>query len=123
MRIRKTDENGDMVFGHGLQDFWIDVPDAPALAVTYRLGMELGAWWLDLSAGTPWQTQVLGMRTTFTRDPVIRSRILGTDGVLNIVDYSSDLARDTRAFSVNVVINTVYSTSPIALQTSVTVAR
>lgn len=115
MRIRKTDAAGDMVFGRGARDFWHNEPDGVALLCSYRLAMNQGDWWLDLSAGTPWQTQVIGNRTEASRDPIIKSRIQGTQGVTAILSYSSTLDRGPRAFSVRAEVTTSYSTGPISL--------
>ena len=108
MRYRKLDENGDYTFGNGLRDFWHDVPEAPAQAVRTRLSLWEGEWFLDVREGMPWNTRVLGVRTAGTRDATIRRHILGTEGVTEITSYSSALVRDTRAFSVNVSIDTLY---------------
>lgn len=115
MRIRKQDENGDYVFGRGASDFYVNVPDAVRLACVYRLQMNLGEWWLDLSSGTPWGTKVIGRQTESTRDPVVRSRVLGTPNVIALTNYSSTLDRDTRKWSVSGMVTTKFSTSPIAL--------
>lgn len=108
MRYRKLDENGDYVFGRQQADFWRDVPEAPAQAVWTRLQMQYGEWFLDTTDGTPWKTRVLGKYTGSTRDPVIRARILGTEGVTEIVSYFSDLDRNTRKFFGQAEINTIY---------------
>lgn len=108
MRYRKLDQNGDRVFGSGLSAFWIDVPDAPAQAVLTRLQLYLGEWWLDTSDGTPWRTKVLGKFTGSTRDVVIRQRVLNTPEITAINNYSSNLNRDTRAFTVNMELDTAY---------------
>jgi len=62
----------------------------------------------------PWKTKVLGKYTENTRDPVIRAHVLGTTGVKSILDYSSDLNRDTRKFSGNISIDTVYGATTIS---------
>lgn len=108
MRYRKLSADNDMTFGHGLRDFWINEPDAPAQAVKTRLMLHQGEWFLDKTAGTPWATQVLGKYTGSTRDPVIRSRVLSTTGVRQILQYSSNLDRETRQFSVLIYIDTIY---------------
>lgn len=108
MRYRKLDAAQDRVFGHGQSDFWRDVPDAPAQLVVTRLHMELGEFFLDITDGTPYQTRVLGKYTGSTRDPTIRARILGSQGVTGIASYSSNLDRDTRAFTVNATVDTQY---------------
>jgi hypothetical protein len=108
VRIRRVDAAGDMLFGQGQANFWRDVPDAPAQLASSRLHLEQGEWFLDTSDGTPWRTRVLGNRTAGTRDPVIRSRILGTQGVKQIVAYDSVLDRETRGFAVQATIETAY---------------
>jgi hypothetical protein len=104
---------GEYSFGHGALDFYIDVPEAPAQAALTRMYLYQGDWFLDTSDGMPWNTQVLGHKTFNTRDPAIRSRILGTQGVTGISSYSSNVNRDQRAFSVNAEIDTVYGKAKI----------
>ncbi|MBB3811469.1 hypothetical protein [Pseudochelatococcus contaminans] len=108
MRYRKLDANGDMVFGNGGDSFYHDVPDAPAQAITTRLKLGLGEWFLDLKDGTPWKTRVLGKYTGFTRDPMLRSRILKTQGVKSLDAYSSSVNVDTRRFEVSATVSTAY---------------
>lgn len=108
MRYRKISEADDYSFGRGKADFWVDVPDAPAQAVRTRLDLWQGQWFLDDQEGMPWKTRVLGNRTAPSRDPAIRAHVLATQGVTRIVDYSSALDRDARAFTANIVIDTVY---------------
>lgn len=114
MRVRKLDANGDMQFGFGQADFWRDVPDAPAQCVMTRLQMPDGQWFLDTREGTPWGTQVLGKYTGSTRDPLIRSRALGTQAVNSILGYVSLLSRDRRAFAVAMQIDTQYGQATVA---------
>jgi hypothetical protein len=99
---------GDYTFGHGQADFWHDVPEAPAQHALTRLRLQLGEWFLDRREGTPWKTRVLGKHTEGTRDPVIRFRVLSTSGVTGIAEYFSNLDRETRGFSVNLTVDTVY---------------
>lgn len=112
MLYRRLDENLDYTFGRGPKNnFWRDTPDAPAQAVLTRLRFELGQWFLDLDDGTPWNTRVLGKYTGNTRDPVIRSRVLGTEGVRFLLEYSSHTDPETRGYGVNMVIDTIYGQS------------
>lgn len=114
MRYRKMTpgisavDYGDYVFGKGPGGFWVDVPDAVGQAVLTRLKLETGQWFLNLEDGTPWNTQVLGKYTADVRDPVIRARILDTQGVQEIIAYSSNLNRETRGFSIDVILDTIY---------------
>ena len=105
---------GDYSFGHGAADFYVNQPEVVAQLVLTRLGLWLGEWFLALDDGTDWNTKVLGRLTERTRDPVIQARILETPGVTEIVSYSSSLNRDTRGFSIDALINTIYGEIQIA---------
>jgi hypothetical protein len=105
---------GDYTFGRGpTESFWSDVPDAVGQAVLTRLMLEEGQWFLDKEDGTPWNTRVLGKYTGDLRDPVIRSRVLGTQGVESILQYSSNQNRETRDFGINMVLDTVYGQAQV----------
>jgi hypothetical protein len=113
MRYRKLDQDNDMQFGNQQADFYRDVPEAPAQAVGTRLRLVSGEWYLNINEGTPYQGGVLGKYTKDSADPVIRSRILGTQGVDSILDYESGFDPDTRAFAARGEINTIYGPAPI----------
>lgn len=114
MRYRKLSaDGGDYQFGAGASDFWVNVPDAPAQAVSTRLQLWQGQWFLDTDEGMPWKTRVLGNRTADTRDPTIRAHVLATQGVTKIAAYSSNLDRDTRAFSAGMTIDTIYGAARV----------
>lgn len=113
MRYRKLSPRGDYTLGHGAADFWRDVPQAPAQAVVTRLRLLSGEWFLDLAEGTPYQTGVLGKHTQATYDPIIRDRILGTEGVTEITEYQSLFDGETRTLTITATINTVYGTATI----------
>ena len=118
MRYRKlseptdTDPGGDYTFAQGPNNFWINQREAVAQAVKTRLLLEQGEWFLDKSEGTPYDTQILGMGKTPLYDQAIRARILGTQGVTGIADYSSTLDT-TRNLKVRAVIDTVYGQTTV----------
>lgn len=113
MRYRKLDASDDYSFGRGRGDFWIDCPDAVAQAVKTRLRLWQREWFLDLTAGTPYATKVLGRNTSGTRDPAIRARVLTTPGVASITSYSASYSGETRVFSGAITVRTIYSASPV----------
>lgn len=114
MRYRKLDGDGDYTLGTGA-DFHVDTPEAVAQAVKTRLGLWYGEWFLDTSDGTPWNEQILGKRTRGRNyDAAIRQRILGTQGVSEISEYSSSFDGNTRALSVQATITTIYGTTQIS---------
>jgi len=107
VKYRRLDENGDYVFGKQANNFYVDVPDAPAQAVGTRLKLLTGEWFLDLSEGCPYNPQVLGNRTLSTYDMAIQQTITETPGVLRLVDYSSEVGND-RDLTVVATIDTIY---------------
>jgi hypothetical protein len=113
MRYRKLDAHGDMTFGNSLASFWIDVPDAPAQAIKTRLWLNEGEWFLAPEDGTPWNTQVLGKYTASSRDIVVRGRVLGTPGVIDVDEFSSAFDRNTRGYAAQMRVATEYGQTTV----------
>jgi len=114
MRVRRLDENGDMTFGHGLANFWINQPEGVAQSALTRLRLSLGEWFYDASDGTPWVTEVLGERTQATRDIVVRDRVRNTVGVQQITRYGSLVDPLTRSWSAAMVLDTIFGQAALA---------
>lgn len=112
MRYRALDKNGDATFGASQTNFLVNSPAAVAQAVLTRLKLLKGEYFLDATAGTPWSTEVIGVRTRPTYDQAIRTRILGTQGVTGIGNYSSSLAG--RALTVTATIDTIYGAAVLS---------
>jgi hypothetical protein len=114
MRYRMLSPSGDYVFGQGRQEFWVDSAEGVAQAVQTRLLLAQGDWFLDLTEGTPYSTQILGAGTRALYDQAIRTRILGTPGVLSIISYASELDSE-RNLAVACTIQTQYGPQGFAL--------
>jgi hypothetical protein len=124
VKYRALDSNGDMSWGNGLADFLVDSPQAVAQAILTRLKLFTAEWFLDLTEGTAWLPNVpitglpgiIGMQPNdTTRDIILRSRILGTKGVLEIIDYQSHLDPIARHFSVFATVATIYGVTTVGL--------
>lgn len=115
MRYRLLDPNKDYSFGQGSQNYLINIPQTVAQAVFTRLLLFQGEWFLDVGAGMPWYTQVLGNNTGSLYDTAIKTLILNTAGVASIIAYSSSLDRVKRALTVNVMILTIFSNNPVPI--------
>lgn len=113
MRYRKLDENGDYSFGRGQGDFLIDSPACVGQSVVTRLRLLKGEWFLDVTEGTPWSTDILGEGTKTLYDLAIRQRVLQTAGVTQILEYESALDPDQRKLSVKLTIDTVFGEAPV----------
>jgi len=106
MRYRALSPTGDFQYGRsGL--FLIDSPAAVAQAISTRLKLVAGEWFLDNQEGTPYNDRVLGTHTQNTRDLVFRQRILDTPGVKELLNYYSVLSTQ-RVLTVTATVSTIY---------------
>lgn len=113
MRYRRLDADGDFFIGHGAADYLINSPECVAQAVVTRLRLLAGEWFLDLQEGTPYRDRLLGKQTPQSYDPMLRARILRTEGVREITSYTSDFDGETRRLTVSVGLDTVYGPATI----------
>ena len=113
MRYRKEDENGDMVFGRGLNSYETDSPQAVGLAVKNRLALYVGEWFLDPQEGTQLIPGILGKTTKEAADYILKERISGTEGVLEIAEFESTADTEYRRYAATAAINTVYGQTTI----------
>lgn len=112
MRYRALTAGEDMQFGRGGANFLVDTPETVAQAIMTRLRLMAGEWFLDVTEGTPYATQILGTNTKPTYDAAIRERIIDTQGVLSLDEYSSDLAG--RRLSVSATVTTIYGQAAVS---------
>lgn len=117
MRYRRLAPDGDYQLGHGGADYFTDDALGVAQAVKTRLALLSGEWFLDLTEGTPYATHVWGKQTRETYDPILRRRILQTQGVRALVSYESAWDAETRKLTVTAEIDTVYG--PAAVNTTI----
>lgn len=111
MRYRALDANGDMTWGGNSGNFLINRAEAVVQALQTRLKLWAGEWFLDVTAGVPYLTQVFGKHTQATADAAIKATILNTNGVTGIASYSSTLDHATRRYAVQASINTQFTGS------------
>lgn len=119
MRYRKLDANGDYSFGHGASDYLVDSSAAVAQAIQTALALYQGEWFLDLSAGVPWLTAVVGNNTQPIYDGVIQQAIQAVEGVQDIQNYTSSLDNNLRTLSISVTVITQFSSKPVTVATVV----
>lgn len=112
MRYRKLSADGDYTFGQGTANFFIDDPEAVGQAVQTRLLLLTQEWFLDVTEGTAYSTDILGKGTQAKRDLEIKRRILGTPGVKSMLSYVSKVV--DRDFVVQTQIDTIYGQTEVA---------
>jgi hypothetical protein len=115
MRYRKLTEDGDYSFGNSAKDFYRDVPAAVGQAVKTRILLWAGEWFLNVDDGTPFLISVLGKKTKEEADVTLQERILFTEGVTDLVSYTSVIDPVTRAMSVSCEIDTIYGRTQLEI--------
>lgn len=109
MRYRSMTASGDYVFGSG-SSFLVNTPAAVAQAISTRLKLFAGEWFLDKREGLDLDN-ILGYGTQSTRDHEVQQRILNTPGVLKLLSYSSSIVN--RGFTVACTVDTIYGTAQL----------
>lgn len=113
MKYRKLDENEDYTIGR--RDEMYEGTEAVAQAVKTRLLLLFGEWWENRQDGTPLFEKVLGQRLRVDETPdeidlVFSERISGTQGVSEITRLESKIDAESRAYTAEITIKTVYDT-------------
>ncbi|MFS1583639.1 MAG: hypothetical protein ACL7AY_13385 [Candidatus Arsenophonus phytopathogenicus] len=108
MRYRRETNNSDYGFGQGDNAFLTNSPDAVALAIKTRLSLWQGQWFLDREEGTPWLQSVLGKPYLDAYGIAIKERILDTQGVSTITDFSVSQNPITRKLTISAKVQTHY---------------
>lgn len=115
MRYRKLSSTGDYVFGNGQLDFYRDVPEAVGQSVQTRILLWLGEWFLNTDEGTPFLQGILGKFSQQQANATIQDRILSTEGVVNIENFTSEIDADTRMMTIQCDINTIYGPTQLTI--------
>lgn len=121
MRVRMLTATGDIAYGQGSANYLVDSRAAVAQEVQTTLLLFQGEWFLDITAGVPWFTQVAGVGTIPIYDQVIKQAIQGVQGVTAIVNYSSILDRVTRALTVTATINTQFGITQVQVSLPISI--
>ncbi len=106
MLVRALDPTGDYQLGVFLQN----TPATVAQCVKTRLALWQGEWFLDQTAGTPYAQSILGKGTNY--DEELQTIILQTQGVTEIVSYSSNVT--DRGLYVECTIDTLYGQTSLS---------
>lgn len=82
--------------------------------ISIRLQFFFGEWFLDTSLGVPFYSVMSSKKPDIPElDAMIKRTILATDGVLELLSYSSSFDNSARTFSVETQIKTIYGETTI----------
>lgn len=109
MRYRQLDSNWDYIFGKGTHAY-LEGSDAVAQAIKSRLQLLYREWWEDREDGLPLWEKILGTsvhpQNLAAVDSIYVERILGTEGVVSIMDYESSF--ENRQYTFKAAVVTLY---------------
>ena len=112
MRYRALSASSDWTpAGTGDSGFLVNSPELVGQAITTRLKFFKSEWFLDLDDGTPYQQAALGTGKRNLIEPMIRQRILQTQGVESIASFDLSIDDLARSAIINATINTIYGVS------------
>ena len=107
-KFRTLDENGDISFGKGLNNYASE-NDAIRLDVKTRILSWVDDCFFDMQAGVDWYNRLGKFGQAGLLEQDIKNIILKTEGVREITNIS--LTTSGRSFSFNYDVTTIYSTS------------
>jgi len=114
MKYRQLSPTGDYQFGHGQADFFVNNANGVAQLILTRLKLFQGEWFLDFTQGTPWEQEIVAVKVPqVVRDTALQTVITQTQGVNNLLSYSSLVDPNTRNMRVAAIVNTIFG--PVSL--------
>lgn len=113
MTVRLLDSDGDITTSG--RQFTTEVEEV-AQTVKTRLRLFLGEYFRDVTDGTPWWESILGKEGTLSsKEAIIKNRIIRTEGVTQLIEFSTDFDINTRAYTVTAGILTQYGSTTVSL--------
>lgn len=112
MTVRKLDPvTGDIVTS-GQQ--FTNGQDEIAQTIRTRLKLFLGEYFRDITDGTPWFQSILTKRGTLSsKDAIIKRRLRQTEGVTQLIEFTTDYDIQSRKYTVNAKVDTPFGIVPI----------
>ena len=113
MIFRGLDTNNDWLFGKGRSDY-LQNQDAISANIATRLRSWRGDCFFATAEGVDY-INFLDIGTQNLLDNDVRRVILQTEGVLRITSYTSTIGRDSRLFSAQADIVTIFGRITVAI--------
>lgn len=114
MTVRRLDPVTGDISTSGVQ--FISQREEIAQTIRTRLRLFLGEYFRNINEGTPWFQSILTKRGTLSnKDAIIKQRIVRTDGVTRIIEYSTDYDINARIYSISAVVETIYGEISLSL--------
>lgn len=109
LRVRALSSTGDMTFGQGSSNYLIDNSAAVCQIIGTRLRLWQTEWFLSLSDGVPYNSQIAGYGNLTMGALILKQQVLSTPGVINIEGWSVNFDAKSRTYTVTgTSINTLF---------------
>lgn len=90
--------------------------DEVAQTVKTRLHLFYGEYFRDITDGTPWWEVILGKGGSLSsKEAAIKNRIVRTEGVVRLTSFSTTFDINTRVYTINAGILTVYGETELTV--------
>lgn len=107
MIVRALDINGDWTFGKGRNNY-LSGNAAIVQDISLRLKSFLGDCFFAIDEGIDW-FNLLGSKNQVALELAVRSVILGTEGVVKLIDAQVTLEEESRRINMRFIVSTVYT--------------
>lgn len=112
LRVRALDSNGDMTFGQGSGNYLIDSSAAVCQILGTQLQLWQTEWFLNLSAGIPYNTQIAGYGNLSMASLILKQATLSAPGVISVDNWAVVFNAATRQYTVTgSSINTIFGST------------
>lgn len=113
MTVRKIQSDGDIATS-GTQ--FLTGQKEVAQTIKNRLRLFLGEYFRDITDGTPWFQDILGKgKNELVREAILKRRVLQTEGVLSLFEFSADFDIQSRKYTVSMGVKTLYGDELITI--------
>jgi hypothetical protein len=114
MTVRRIDSITGEIVTSGTQ--FLTGREEVAQTIGTRLKQFLGEYFRDITQGTPWFQSILGKGGTLsTADAAIKTIIIETPDVSQILEYNADYDEDTRTYSITGQILTTFGVTDLTV--------
>lgn len=105
MTVRKIDPDTGGISTRGVQ--FVSGSAEIAQTILTRLRLFTGEYVRDITEGTPWMDVVFSKsKSLSSKEAALKSRVLGSPGVVRILTFEMDFEEDERKISVNTSVLT-----------------
>ena len=114
MQSYALDENNDIIVQAGALRLVTDAAET-VQHIRSRILFYLEEWFLDRASGTPWFQEIFVKPVNLANvESIIKTRILGTEGVEVLTSFSMDFNPTSRKLTIDYSAETIYGSIDVS---------